>query len=436
MLDQLEATLSPSRQPHSHLGSLANGRHRARRNARVGAGGSRTSRTHYERRLVRRRALRLAICMDTTGRPGVRALSQLGHERRRSPVQTYPSPGHYDFVGMSGQNESDAEELGRLQADLVARDEEVEQLRVAAASAEREITDLRDLAQRESEQIDQLQEDAVASQRIERAQRALIAELRAEVGEEERAELELGARLRAAELELVDLRAIRDALLPPMLVQREGMSIAAEVIPAEPYIGGDFFFVGDGPRGTVVAAVGDVVGKGLQAARRSAFTRTVLASVAAFSDDPGRLLQWVNVALVERIGESAEFVTAACVTYDPGTRVLRFASAGHPPALRLESGDELTAERTGAALGLAREVDCQERAERLGPGDGVLLYTDGLVEARGVGSRYGTDRLAAALRHGKRLAPPEILELLKRDLREFAGERINDDVCLLALRGE
>lgn len=351
---------------------------------------------------------------------------------------------------MSGQNESDAEELRRLQAELAARDEEVEQLRVAASSsereitdlrvaassAEREITDLRDLAQEESEQIDELQEDAVALQRIERAQRALIAALRGEVGEEARALLELGARLRAAELELVDLRAIRDALVPPTVVQREGMSIAAEVLPAEPYVGGDFFFVGDGPGGTVVAAVGDVVGKGLQAARRSAFTRTVLASVAAFSDDPGRLLQWVNVALVERIGESAEFVTAACVTYDPGIRVLRFASAGHPAALRLESGDELTVERTGAALGLTLEIDCREGAERLEAGDGVLLYTDGLLEARGIDSRYGTSRLRAALRHGKHLAPPEMLELLKRDLHEFAGERFSDDVCLLALRGD
>jgi sigma-B regulation protein RsbU (phosphoserine phosphatase) len=337
---------------------------------------------------------------------------------------------------MSDQNESDSEGLRRMQAELVSRKEEVDQLRVTAANAEREISDLRHLARQESEQIDQLQEDAAASQRIERAQRALITALRAEVGEEARVELELGARLRAAELELVDLRAIRDALLPPTLVQRQGMSIAAEVIPAEPYVGGDFFFVGDGPRGTVVAAVGDVVGKGLKAARRSAFTRTALASVAAFSDDPCRLLQWVNVALVERIGESAEFVTAACVTYDPGTRVLRFASAGHPPALRLESGDELTAERTGTALGLAREVDCRERAERLGSGEGLLLYTDGLIEARGRGSRYGTNRLRAALSQGKRLAPPGILQLLTRDLRQFAGERISDDVCLLALRAE
>ena len=107
-----------------------------------------------------------------------------------------------------------------------------------------------------------------------------------------------------------------------------------------------------------------------------------------------------------------------------------------PPALRLESGDELTPERMGMALGLAPQVDCQERVERLATGDGVLLYTDGVVEARGRESRYGTNRLRAALRDAKRLAPPEILERLKRDLLEFAGERISDDVCLLALRGE
>ena len=348
---------------------------------------------------------------------------------------------------MSGPNEPDSEESRQLRAELAASEDEVEQLRVAASSsereitdlraaassAEREITDLRDHAREDSEQIDQLQED---SRRIERAQRALIAELRGEVGEEARALEELGARLRAAERELVDLRAIRDALLPPTVVQREGMSIAAEVLPAEPYVAGDFFFVGDGPGGTVVAAVGDVVGKGVRAARRSAFTRTVLATVAAFSDNPSRLLQWANVALVERIGGSPEFVTAACVTYDPGTRMVRFASAGHPPALRLESGDELTAERTGAALGLARELDCREGAQRLEAGDSVLLYTDGLLEARGIDSRYGRSRLRTALRHGTHLAAPEILELVKRDLHEFAGEQISDDVCLLALRGD
>ena len=94
------------------------------------------------------------------------------------------------------------------------------------------------------------------------------------------------------------------------------MTLAAEVIPGDPHVGGDFFFVGDGASGTTVMAIGDVAGKGLSAVRRSAFTRTALASAAPFVDDPYRLLRWVNVALVERVGESAEFVTAACMTYD------------------------------------------------------------------------------------------------------------------------
>jgi chromosome segregation ATPase len=97
---------------------------------------------------------------------------------------------------MRGPNEPDSEELRRLQAELAARDEEVEQLRVTAANAEREISELRDLAWQESEQIDQLQDDTEASQRIEPPRRALIAELRAEVGEEARAELGLRARFR------------------------------------------------------------------------------------------------------------------------------------------------------------------------------------------------------------------------------------------------
>ncbi|MBV9418066.1 MAG: serine/threonine-protein phosphatase, partial [Solirubrobacterales bacterium] len=213
-----------------------------------------------------------------------------------------------------------------------------------------------------------------------------------------------------------------------------GMTIAAEVIPAAHYVGGDFFFVGDGANGTTVMAVGDVVGKGLSAVRRSAFTRTALASVAPFSDDPCQLLGWVNVALVERIGESSEFVTAACMTYEPRSRLLRLAAAGHHPALRLASGAELTAERTGVALGLAREVNCSASAHRLMDGDGVLLYTDGLTEARGERTRYGIDRLSALLRERAQLAPQDTLEMLKRDLRKFAGERLTDDVCLLVLR--
>lgn len=187
-------------------------------------------------------------------------------------------------------------------------------MREEAVADARTIRGLRSSASRDADEIDHLHEDAAEAERIEAAQRALIGELRAELGEAARAADDVGERLLAAERELVDLRAIRDALIEPALIQRDGMTIAAEVIPAAPHVGGDFFFVGDGPDGTAVVAVGDVVGKGLTAARRSAFIRTVLASVAAFSDDPCQLLRWVNTALVERVGETPEFVTAECLT--------------------------------------------------------------------------------------------------------------------------
>lgn len=333
-----------------------------------------------------------------------------------------------------GDGESD--ELRRVRSELEARDEEVTRLRKAVEDEARTIEGLRGALGREAEQIDRLQEQTVEADRTERAQQALIRELRGEVGDATRIAESFGEQLRTAELELADLRAIRDALLEPALVQREGMTIAAEVIPAAPYISGDFFFVGDGPNGTTVMAIGDVVGNGLTAVRRSAFTRTALASVAPFSDDPCQLLRWVNVALVERIGESADFVTAACATYDPDSRLLRLASAGHHPALRLGSGAELTGGRTGAALGLVRDVDCSAGTHRLSDRDGMLLYTDGLIEARGKQTRYGTDRVSALLRNRSGLAPQDTLRVLKRDLREFSGERLVDDVCLLILRAE
>lgn len=335
---------------------------------------------------------------------------------------------------MSRRADGELEAELSLRSELEDRDEELARPKQTAEDDARTIEVLRGSQGEDAARLHQLEEDSAEAHRIERAQRALIQELHAELGDAARDAESIRGRLAAAELELVDLRAIRDALLEPALIQRAGMTIAAEVIPAESHVGGDFFFVGDGPNGSTVMAIGDVVGKGLSAVRRSAFTRTALASVAPFSDDPGRLLEWVNVALVERVGESAEFVTAACMTYEPRSRLLRLASAGHHPALRLASGAELTAERTGIALGLAREVNCSGSVHRLADGDGVLLYTDGLIEARGEETRYGIERLSTLLRQSAQLAPQETLERLKRDLRTFAGERLTDDVGLLVLQ--
>ena len=197
-------------------------------------------------------------------------------------------------------------------------------------------------------------------------QETLIARLRreAEVRDEELAKLR--ERLDAAEHELEDLRAIRDALTPPELPRRPGLELAAAFLPAEAErVSGDFYLVAEGPQDSTLLVIGDVVGHGLQAGRRAAFVRTTFAATAPFSDDPRRLLSWANTALVERAGISTEFVTAACVTFHPSERVLRWAYAGHPPALWMHDGQELAAPKQGPPLGLEEDPDYTEGSLRL-----------------------------------------------------------------------
>jgi serine phosphatase RsbU (regulator of sigma subunit) len=266
-------------------------------------------------------------------------------------------------------------------------------------------------------------------------QQTLIARLRreAEVRDEELATLR--ERLDAAEHELEDLRAIRDALTPPELPRRPGLELAAAFLPAEAErVSGDFYLVAEGPQDATLLVIGDVVGHGLQAGRRAAFVRTTFAAIAPFSDDPWRLLSWANTALVERAGTSSEFVTAACVTFYPRERLLRWAYAGHPPALWMHNGQELLAPNQGSPLGLEDDPDYAEGSLRLpGPG-GLLLYTDGLTEARRDRSFFGVEGVTAVLGTLDDPSPSEAIAVLRARVADFAYGTLTDDLCMLAVR--
>ena len=241
--------------------------------------------------------------------------------------------------------------------------------------------------------------------------------------------------LEAAEHELDDLRAIRDALTPPDLPQRPGLELAAAFLPATAeQVSGDFYLVAEGPQDSTVLVVGDVVGHGLDAARRAAFTRTTFAATAPFSDDPARLLSWANAALIERAGLTGDFVTVACVTYLPSEQLLRWAYAGHPPALRLADGRELLPGKQGAPLGILPDPGCVEGALRMTSGEGVLLYTDGLTEARHEGRFLGPDAVTAALAALRGASPAEAVAVLRTLAADFAYGELTDDLCLLAAR--
>ena len=266
----------------------------------------------------------------------------------------------------------------------------------------------------------------------EHRQETLIARLRGEavVREEELADLR--ARLDAAEQELFDLRAIRDALTPPELPWRPGLELAAAFVPAAESVSGDFYLVAEGPLDSTLMVVGDVIGHGLQAGRRAAFVRTAFAATAPFSDDPCRLLSWANRALVERAGASNEFVTAACLTYLPGEQRLRWAYAGHPPALWLNDGSPLDAPRPGTPLGLEQEPEYAEGSQQKPAA--VLLYTDGLTEARSSGQAFGLDGVNAVLGELEEPSPGEAVALLRERVVEFSAGALADDLCLLAAR--
>jgi serine phosphatase RsbU (regulator of sigma subunit) len=266
-------------------------------------------------------------------------------------------------------------------------------------------------------------------------QETLIARLRreAEVRDDELAKLR--ERLGAAEHELEDLRAIRDALTPPELPRRPGLELAAVFLPAKAErVSGDFYLVAEGPQDSTLLVIGDVVGHGLQAGRRAAFVRTTFAATAPFSDDPRQLLSWANTALVERAGTSADFVTAACVTFHPKDRVLRWAYAGHPPAVWMHDGQDLAAPSQGLPLGLEADPDYAEGSLRLPDPAGLLLYTDGLTEARRDDSFFGTEGVSAVLGALDDPSPSEAIAVLRARVADFAYGTLTDDLCMLAAR--
>ena len=268
----------------------------------------------------------------------------------------------------------------------------------------------------------------------EHSQEKLITRLHREAQLRDEQLAALRGRLEVAEHELEDLRAIRDALTPPEVPERPGLELAAAFVPASERVSGDFYLVAEGPQDSTVLVVGDVVGHGLHAGRRAAFVRTAFAATAPYSDDPGRLLGWANAALIERAGTSTEFVTAACVTYLPGEKLLRWAYAGHPPALWWPDGRELLAPKQGFPLGLEEDPGCVEGSLRAASSAGLLLYTDGLTEARRNGGFFGLERVSAALEELHDPTPAEVVAGLRARIGEFAEGGLADDLCMLAAR--
>ena len=239
--------------------------------------------------------------------------------------------------------------------------------------------------------------------------------------------------------ELSELRTIKAALVPPPTAARRGLDVATCHVAALEGVAGDFHLVVDGPGERTAIFVGDVAGKGLDAARRAAYVRAVLATLAPHESSPRRLLEMANRSLVDAAGVSEFFVTAACLVIDPVSGTVTWASAGHPPPILLDSGEPLP-RRPSLPLGLSRAFESEEQRLAMAPGEGVLLYTDGLSEARPIGDGdpdlLGSERISRAVRENAGSAPEDLVTALREVAEEHSGGQLADDLCLVILRME
>ena len=245
-------------------------------------------------------------------------------------------------------------------------------------------------------------------------------------------------RERERDAELAELRAMRATLVPAELPPRGHLRFATCFVPAVSGVAGDFFLVTDGPKDTTIVVVGDVSGKGIAAAQCAAFVRTSIATFARYTNSPSRLLELANSALAERGHDFEMLVTAACAVVDTVAETVTWSLAGHPPPLTLDAGRPVSV-RPGLPLGLEPELRAPEAVVPLGRGDGFVLFTDGLYEARagdGTTKHFGLARIGDLVAELPGAEPAQVVHTLREAVETFSDGDLADDLCILAFRSQ
>jgi sigma-B regulation protein RsbU (phosphoserine phosphatase) len=234
------------------------------------------------------------------------------------------------------------------------------------------------------------------------------------------------------ELELSQI--VQRGLLPQTLPTIEGLQLAAFSRPAQ-IVGGDYFdFLRfeDGAHGFVLA---DISGHGVSAGMLMSSLQTAFHTIVPETVEPADILQRINRLYVHNVSFTT-FITVFFARYDPRTRQLTYASAGHNPALLLRSADNqiYRLQRTGAAIGLIDGSLVGSESIELLPGDRLLLYTDGVTETTNSrGEQFGIGRLGEVLRQNPDLPAEGLLQSIRGALTDFSGGLIpEDDITLLA----
>jgi sigma-B regulation protein RsbU (phosphoserine phosphatase) len=250
-------------------------------------------------------------------------------------------------------------------------------------------------------------------------------------------EVEQAERIRAKELE--HAARIQHSILPgkfPPFPDRKDFELHAAMIPARE-VGGDFFdfFLLDAHRlGFVVA---DVSGKGVPSALFMAVSRTLLRATAQHQAEPGECLTYMNTILTDQ-NTSGMFVTLFYGVLDTRSGEIQFANAGHNPPYLLSGDGSLAALRpkSGPMIGCLEGMTYRTLTCRIQPGDGIVLYTDGVTEAVDKDNNFFEEpRLEQFLAEHAREPAEALVTGLHKAVQEFSkGRPQADDITVLALR--
>ena len=242
--------------------------------------------------------------------------------------------------------------------------------------------------------------------------------------------------LRQLESELELSQVIQRGLLPQQVPLIEGMNIAAFSRPAQ-IVGGDYFdFVDfkDGKHGLVMA---DVSGHGVSAGMFMSSLQTAFHTLVPEANSPLDVLERINRLYIHNIN-FATFVTIFFGKYDPQTRTLSYANAGHNSVYlyRVATNQEIWLRPTGPAIGVMDGFTIRSEDVRLEPGDILLLYTDGITEAiNPQGIFWGEDKLADIIRQNANSSAEQLIQKILQALTDHTdGSPLADDITLMISR--
>lgn len=235
-------------------------------------------------------------------------------------------------------------------------------------------------------------------------------------------------------------RALQAALLPPVLPTVDDIDVAAVFHPAGrgEELGGDFYDVFKTREGTWNFVVGDVCGKGPEAAKIAAFARYAVIAAAAMEAAPSRVLAWLNETLIARSPHPDVFLTAVYGTIARNAEGagITMASAGHvPPLVRRADGSIEIVRLAGLIAGILPDFSVEEVGLQLRPGDALVISTDGVPEARYEGRVFGDDAVRKLLASIEPSVPARVIaERIAQAALTHSGGTASDDIAVLVIR--